>query len=376
MKKLLEPLVCLAAASFFATTNANSQAQFAASTSTVAPSPIEKSLFESDSILHVKLIGNIRELMNDRTGTPKSYPFVFSYKTESGNDDSLNITARTRGHFRKSLGGCTYPPVLLEFSKNDGLMASVFKEQERLKLVMPCAGEDYVIREWMVYKIYNLVTPQSFKARLVSVELYDTKKKKGTSPFYGILLEEDRQMAKRNEDVLIKRTLQPQQTDSAAFLRMAMFEYLIGNTDWSVQYQNIKLIGPDSLAIPIPVPYDFDHAGLVSPPYAKPAEELLMNSVRDRRYRGYCIPNMGKYDATISLYNKLKPDIYKLYTSCPLLDAKYVSSTIKYLDDFYETINNPAAFKKEFAYPCDKNGTGNVVIKGLKDEDIRDMQQQ
>jgi len=369
MKKFLEPLVCLASASFLVT-NANSQVQLAASKSNVTSSPVEKSVFESDSILHIKLIGNIRELMNDRTQAPKSYPFVFSYKTESGNDDSLNITARTRGHFRRTMGGCTYPPVLLEFPKSDNLMASAFKEQERLKLVMPCAGEDYVIREWMAYKIYNLLTPQSFKARLVSVELYDTKKKKSTSPFYGILLEEDWQMAKRNENVLIKRVLQPQQTDSTAFLRMAMFEYLIGNTDWSVQYQNIKLIGPDSLAIPIPVPYDFDHAGLVNPPYAKPAEELMMNSVRDRRYRGYCIPNMGKYEAVIGLYNKLKPDIYKLYTNCTLLDAKYVSSTIKYFDDFYETINNPTAFKKEFGYPCDKNGTGNVVIKGLKGEDI------
>jgi hypothetical protein len=269
------------------------------------------------------------------------------------------------------MGGCTYPPVLLQFSKSGSLMTSAFKEQEKLKLVMPCAGEDYVIREWLVYKIYNLVTPLSFKARLVSVELYDTKKKKSTSPFYGILLEEDHQMAKRNQDVLIKRQLRPEQTDSTAFLKMAMFEYLVGNTDWSVQYQNIKLIGPDSLAIPVPVPYDFDHAGLVSPPYAKPAEELLMNSVRDRRYRGYCIPNMGKYEEVISLYNKVKPDIYKLYTTCTLLDAKYVSSTIKYFDEFYEIINNPAAFKKEFSYPCDKNGTGNVVIKGLRDEDLQ-----
>ena len=28
--------------------------------------------------------------------------------------------------------------------------------------------------------------------------------------------------------------------------------------------------------------------------------------------------------------------------------------------------------KKEFGYPCDKNGTGNVVIKGLKEESPTD----
>jgi len=122
MKKFFEPPLCLTAA-FFLFTNVNSKVQLAASKSTVTSSPIEKSLFESDSILHIKLSGNIRELMNDRTGTPKSYPFIFSYKTESGHDDSLNITAKTRGHFRKSMGDCTYPPVLLEFSKSDALMA-------------------------------------------------------------------------------------------------------------------------------------------------------------------------------------------------------------------------------------------------------------
>jgi len=167
--------------------------------------------------------------------------------------------------------------------------------------------------------------------------------------------------------VLITRQVRPEQTDSTAFLKMAVFEYLIGNTDWSVQYQNIKLVATDSSAIPIAVPYDFDHAGLVNPPYAKPAEELLMNSVRERRFRGYCISDMDKFDAVIGLYNKLKADIYKLYTDCSLVDAKYIKATLQYFDKFYETINDPVALKKEFTYPCNKNGTGNVVIKGLRE---------
>ncbi len=265
------------------------------------------------------------------------------------------------------MGNCTYPPLLLQFSKNNSSSSSVFKGQEKLKLVVPCQGDDYIIREWLVYKIYNLVTPKSFKARLVSVELFDARKKKSTSPFYGILLEEDRQMAKRNKEILITRPVRPEQTDSSAFFKMAVFEYLIGNTDWSVQYQNIKLVAADSVSIPTAVPYDFDHAGLVDPPYAKPAEELQMNSVRQRRFRGYCISDMSKFDNAIKLYNKLKADIYKLYTDCSLLDAKYVKATLQYFDGFYETINNPVSLKKEFSYPCDKNGTGNVVIKGLRE---------
>src|SRR6476660_8302309 len=330
-------------------------------------------LFENDSVLKMTLSGNLRDLMTDKADNPQNHPVTVSY-TQDGKEISVNAEAKTRGHFRRTMGNCTYPPLLLQFTKNETLSSSIFKEQDKLKLVMPCVGDDYVIKEWLVYKIYNLVTPKSFRARLVSVELYDSKKKKSTSPFYGILLEEDKQMAKRNEDVLVKRELRPEQTDAEAFLKMAMFEYLVGNTDWSVQYQNIKLLAPgtDTLTTPATVPYDFDHAGLVSPPYAKPAEQLNMNSVRERRYRGYCLQDLKKFDDAIALYNKIKPEIYKLYTDCTLLDAKYVKSTTKYLDEFYETINNPAAFRKEFSYPCDKNGTGNVVIMGLKNGAVPD----
>jgi hypothetical protein len=324
-------------------------------------------------VLKITLSGNLRDLMTDKGENPQNHPVAISY-LQDGKEISVNAEARTRGHFRKTMGNCTYPPLLLQFAKSDALSSSVFKDQEKLKLVMPCVGDDYVVKEWLVYKIYNLVTPKSFRARLVSVELFDSKKKKSTSPFYGILLEEDRQMAKRNEDVVVRRMVRPEETDQTTFLKMAMFQYLVGNTDWSVQYQNIKLVAPgtDTLTTPVTVPYDFDHAGLVSPPYAKPAEQLNMNSVRDRRYRGYCLQDMKKFDDAIALYNKIKPDIYKLYTDCTLLDAKYVKSTIKYLDEFYETINNPAAFKKDFSYPCDKNGTGNVVIMGLKNGAVPD----
>ena len=163
--------------------------------------------------------------------------------------------------------------------------------------------------------------------------------------------------------------MRPDQTDQEAFLTMAVFEYLVGNTDWSVQYlQNIKLLAPDSSAVPATVPYDFDLAGIVDAPYAKPAEELDMNSVRQRRYRGYCIYDMKKFEPVIALYNRLKKDIYSIYTGCPLLDEKYKKATVKYLDEFYATINDPKKWQKDFTYPCDPNGTGNVVIKGLRED--------
>ena len=234
---------------------------------------------------------------------------------------------------------------------------------------MPCTGDEYVIREWLVYKIYNLITPKSFRARLVQITLDDPRNKRQAARFYGFLIEDENHMAARNKASAIEQKLRPHETQPDAFLTMAVFQYLIGNTDWSVEYQqNIKLLKTSSSQQLITVPYDFDHSGIVSAPYAQPAEQLLMRSVRERRYRGYCIGDMKVFEKHLAIYNRLKNDIYDLYTKNKLLEEKYIKSVTKYLDEFYEKINDPKAWQRDFAYPCDKNGTGNVVIKGLKED--------
>lgn len=326
-------------------------------------------LFDSDEIFTITLTGNIRKLLNDRNGEATSFPVMLGYKGDDSTNVAIPITVNTRGHFRRQSGNCRFPPLLLRFSDTSKSSSSVFPEHGSLKLVMPCSGDEFIINEWLVYKLYNLVTPESFRARLVKVKLVDEKNKKMPAPFYGIILEPEYQMAARNNCVILKKNIKPQQTLHDAFLKMAVFEYLIGNTDWSVEYrQNIKLIAVDSLSVPVTVPYDFDHAGIVDAPYAVPAEELKLLSDRERRYRGYCVQNIKSFDSTIAFYNRLKKDIYKTYTSCSLLEAKYINATVKFLDEFYATINNPEALIKEFKYPCDPKGTGNVIIKGLKEE--------
>ena len=332
-------------------------------------SPAGNDLFDRDDVLQIVLKGKVKELLHDRYGVPKNYPLILSYSKSDGGTMEIPVNVKTRGHFRKLQGNCTYPPLLIQFPKTGIHSANLFGEQNKLKLVMPCSADEYVVREWLVYKLYNLVTPKSFRARLVKVQLDDTRNKKLSDPFYGILLEEEKQMAKRNFCIAVEKKLKPQQTVPDAFLTMALFQYLVGNTDWSVQYlQNIKLIAKDSGSAPYPVPYDFDHAGIVSAPYANPPEALLLRSVRERRYRGYCVQNQALFEPVIAHYNRLKKEIYSLYTDCELLDAKYVKSSRQYLNEFYETINSVNLWKKAFAYPCDPKGTGNVVIKGLKTE--------
>jgi hypothetical protein len=323
-------------------------------------------LFADDDILEIHLSGDIKSMMDERTSDSKYYPITLGYQ-EKGNSYQVPVKVKTRGHFRLDRANCTLPPLMLNFSKKKGLPAP-FTDQDKIKLVTPCRAEKYVVQEYLVYKLYNLVTPKSLKARLTKVVFQDTVRGKSTGPIYGIMLENDDQMASRNGTfVTEKKIVKPEGTDRKDFLKMAVFEYLIGNTDWSVQYQqNVKLIVRDSTSVPSTVAYDFDHAGIVRAPYAKPAPELMLASTAIRRYRGFCVDDMSAFEDVFALFNDLKGSIYGVYSGNSLLDEKYVKITLKFLDDFYDTINDPKKAEKAFLYPCEKGGTGNVVIKGLQ----------
>jgi hypothetical protein len=322
-------------------------------------------LFDSDEILEIKLSGNVRGLFNDRGDAAPYRPMVLSYKGADSNEVIINIRAKTRGNFRRKKENCTYPPIMLNFTRKEA-KPSLFDQQDKLKLVTPCSGDNYVVREYLVYKLYNLVTPKSFKARLVRVTFFDTERKKETS-FLSMLLEEDQQMAKRIGSKLMEiKNLAGENTETETFLKMAVFQYMIGNTDWSVPYlHNIRILMFDPSTVPSVVPYDFDHSGIVNAPYALPPEQLELKSTQERRFRGYCITDWKTMDEVLATYNRLKNDIYKVYTTTPLLDAKYVKSTTRFLDEFYETINDPKKLKSEFNFPCNKTAT-NYVIKGLE----------
>ncbi|MGB4773165.1 MAG: hypothetical protein WBP58_17005 [Chitinophagaceae bacterium] len=324
-------------------------------------------LFGSDSILQIKISGDLRSLMTDDGDNPSQHPIDIQYQDDKGSTLRLSIAARTRGNFRRTMGGCTYPPIMLLFHDSVKLAGTLFHQQKKLKLVMPCKGDQYVAKEYLAYRVYQLLTPMAFRARLVKLTLEDTRKNKTSEPFLAMLLEEEHQLATRNSMVSVEKKIGPRQAEVSAFHRMAVFEYFIGNTDWSVEYlQNVKLLAKDSNGIAYTVPYDFDHAGIVSPPYAKPAEQLQLSSVRERRYRGYCLTDLNLLKPFITEFLQARDKINSLYETASYLDASNKKTAVKFIDDFYRIIGDEEKWKKEFAYPCDKNGTGNVIISGMQ----------
>lgn len=324
-------------------------------------------LFSEDKILSFTLKGDIKNLLADRKGEPTYFSMHLLEPRGKGDTLSLDLRVRTRGHFRRLPGTCMYPPLLLNFPRSKIPDHSIFKGQNKLKLVMPCQGELYVYREYLTYKLANLISANTFRVRLVQVILQDTVKQKTSKEILGFLLEDEDDMAARLNGKIIKDGIfRPEDFTQEEFLLMASLQFLIGNTDWSTQYrQNIKVVETKDRLLAIP--YDFDHAGLVYAPYAKPAAELELNSVRDRRYRGYCLDDLSIFDSLINLFNEKKDKIYALYSENSQLKKGYKKSTVRYLDEFFKIINDQDLFAEAFQYPCSRNNTGNVIIRGLRD---------
>jgi hypothetical protein len=147
---------------------------------------------------------------------------------------------------------------------------------------------------------------------------------------------------------------------------MTVFQFMIGNTDWSTSYKhNIRVISGADSTRPIPVAYDFDFCGLVNAPYALPPEELQLASVRDRRYRGYCIADLNTYSPIFDYYRKKRPELEAAVDQCEGLNKRTNQSIKDFIDSFYDILEKDKEVRYYFGYPCDASGTGNINIKGL-----------
>ncbi len=325
-------------------------------------------LFGSDEILKLTISGDVRNLIRDKGDHDQYYNVSINYKSEADTPVIIDMKAKLRGHFRRESGTCNLPPILLNFPKNDTVKHSVFKQQDKLKLVVTCVRGDYVQREYLVYKLYQMLTPFCFRVRLVEVNFVaDNLNKNERTPFIGFLIEEDDAMAKRNNSTMLKDVqLAPTSTDMNAYLTMVFFQYMVANVDWSVQYQhNIEVMQPDNADKPVVVAYDFDHAGIVNAPYAFPPEELNMSSVRERRYRGICITDLSVFSDVINLFNSHKQQFYDLYKNTNLVSEGYKKDTYEFLDEFFDTINNKDKISKEVTVACKEAASGEIIIKGL-----------
>jgi hypothetical protein len=299
-------------------------------------------LFGTSDMLEISLRFDMTQFTRVRSKDEYMKVLVTFYFSE---EDSINLEAKlkSRGEFRHDY--CTFPPISLNF-KRDSLARGDLSRLDKVKMVTHCkiGNEDYLFKEYLTYRLYNILTDNSLRVRLLKVNYINTFKESKSIQSYGFFIEPLDLLAERTQSVpedspyLTTRNIRSDIMD-----RVAVFNYMIGNTDWSVAGQhNCKILNmPDSVGqlMRMAVPYDFDYSGIVNAPYAIPADGLGLTSVRQRLYLGLCSTEEDMLKIVKEFADK-KDEFYNEIRKFPLLHEWQRKNMIAYLDEFYRGFDN------------------------------------
>ncbi len=309
------------------------------------------SFFADTGVVQTTIITDIKKLRSTRN-KPVWIPADIILKENDTTAISENINLRMRGNMRRSI--CDIATLELNFKTTLSPRLSGLK---KMKLVGGCRNstfdEKLLLKEYLVYKMYNLLTPLSFRARLLRITYIDSRKKVGTYTQHAFVIEDISDVAMRNGYVNKRTgTFRTEQADRMHITLVSIFEYMIGNTDWSVTARhNIRLLVPtnDTLARPMPVPYDFDYSGIVNAPYAIPSEEYTtIKNVRERLYRGFP-RTMDELRSVVNTFQEKKKEMLQVIENCHMLSNREKKDMVKYIENFYDIIDKESSVKRNFS---------------------------
>lgn len=318
-----------------------------------------KPLFASEVPIRITIQGPIGSIARNAATDTNPRPATL---TLSGPAESHAIMLSPRGLSRRTGGICKFPPLRVEFTQKPAA-ASLFAGQKRLKLVTHCqpgAGfQQLLLLEYSNYLIFNLISPTSFKARLATVDYAEPDGKVSTSR-WGFFLEDFDDVAKRNglSEAQVGARILSSQLESRQAARVALFEYMIGNLDWSMRAgpqgepccHNSKLASGAGGAL-VPVPFDFDYSGLVDAPYAVPPTQFHVKSVRSRVYQGYCRHN-AEVLAAAADFRAMRSAIEGVFSQVPDMAERTRSKARGYLASFFEQIATDQSVNAKILKDC------------------------
>lgn len=310
-----------------------------------------KQFFEDSFLLHATLTTSYKDLMNQRK-EPVYQPASVTFKNlDSSGPLTEPIRVKLRGKFRRV--NCSFASLFFDFS--DTTKTSRLYNFKELKVVVPCEwgsdDEQWLIKEYLIYKLYQLFTEKSFRVRLAKFTFDDNSDSIKPYKQYGFFLEDVDDLAKRND---CKETgdekIMTEETNRQHTTMVSMFEYMVSNSDWNVPArQNVKLIRHEdsAKAKPYIVPYDFDYSGAVNALYAEPAPYLGIAKVTDRLYQGFPRTE-AELKPVISLFLQKENDVFKTILDFPLLKKKPKEEMVAFIREFFTIIKDEANIKKIF----------------------------
>lgn len=302
---------------------------------------------DGGAALNMTIKTDLRALM--RKSEESAYQdAVLTCTLPDGSVETFEVGIRVRGNVRKEI--CALPPLKVKFSKKD-LAKTGFSDFNKFKIVVPCQenekGSQYLYREYHAYRMYNRLSPYSFRVQMVHLHLIDSENKKPDEIVDAILIEPEESLAARNGGRIIERkNCRTAFLEREPYLKMAFFQYMIGNTDWYVyNLHNLILMGiPDSPKL-IPVPYDFDYAGLVNAHYAVPHSSLPIRAVTQRLYLGLSCTD-EEADALIQTFTQAQDTLLNPIRECNYLEKRDRDQMIDFLEDFFKQLAKVDRMKK------------------------------
>ncbi len=131
----------------------------------------EVDIFEETAPLDFTLSFDMKEKQRKKNAD-EYIPAELTVHLNDSSEVIRNVRIKARGNFRKET--CSYAPFWLNINKAE-IENEYLQDVKKMKVVTRCkAGDDYndyVLLEYLAYKIYEILTPVSFRVRLISYEV-------------------------------------------------------------------------------------------------------------------------------------------------------------------------------------------------------------
>lgn len=325
-------------------------------------------LFESDEVMYLTMLVNFDTLCRPSVSPDCDYtPTELIYRDAEGQEASMPVSIRRRDGWRALQTNCQIPTLFVRFAEQDAV-GTPFEGQESLAMNSHCGKgispenkrsprlpdefEHYVINEYLGYRLYNLITQVSLRPQLARVRYANPDDPRLDFTHDAFFVEHFEALAERLDATLLpKDSFDSGRLDQDAADQLALFHYMIGNTDWSITDQDnvILLLFPDGRQVP--VPYDLDMSGLVNAHYAFPSPNLPIKSVKQRYYMGFCNPDTD-WDALFTRFMLLQDAYLDLLAEVPGLGGGDRRIVRAYLDSFFKTLGSRDERQSEIVSAC------------------------
>jgi len=318
-------------------------------------------LFAGDDLLNVKIIAPMASIMFERDDV-NDVPGTFQYLDTAGQSIEFDIGLRLRGNFRLRRNVCEFAPLRINFKKSQ-VRETLFAHQDKLKLVTHCQDaieyQNNVVREYLAYRIFNILTNESFRVRVLRITYVDTDKKNRETVSYGFFIESKDQLGQRIHatPVELKRVFVPDLQPAFAN-RTSLFHYFLGNTDYSQIYaetgdycchNQVLFSNVDGLYFSIP--YDFDMSDFVGAEHSSPSSQFAASRPRRSSYQGWCANN-AQLPASVKSFDEKRGEIDELINTTELLSNTKRKSLLRFIDKFYKSVKSAKEIEKNIVKNC------------------------